>query len=86
MKVLKLSKYPDGFSGDGFSDGGFSSSSSFGSGSSTVQHFLQLLNKEYAKLKNKAFIEYGDVPNSNYEKHLRENSIIDDENIQLKVA
>ena len=33
----------------------------------------------------KAFIKYGDIPNSNREKYLRK-SIIDDEDIQLKVT
>ena len=34
----------------------------------------------------KAFIEYGDVPESNHGKHLRGSSILDDEDVQLKVT
>jgi hypothetical protein len=34
----------------------------------------------------KEYIEYGDVPHSNRGKHLRESSILDDEDVQLKVA
>ena len=35
---------------------------------------------------SKAFINYGDVPKINHGEHFKGSSIIDDENVQLKVA
>ncbi|CAG8626854.1 14094_t:CDS:2 [Funneliformis caledonium] len=51
-----------------------------------IQYYLQLLNKGHAKSWSKVFINYNDVPKINHGKQFKGSSIIDDENVQLKVT
>ncbi|CAG8562423.1 5819_t:CDS:2 [Funneliformis caledonium] len=80
------------FDGRDNSNGGFFGEDGSNSDGSNNDDKLKLEN-EYLTLRYKlrlkaakAFIEYGDIPESNYEKHLRRSSILDDEDVQLKVT